>query len=266
MRKLRWNDANILPLETLHCKNVVTSFSSSMTSNYGLSLAISALALLVVSPGMSARAELITIGIYSTENCYPFACFPSDFLELYQQAYSSEAFPRGPIQIESFDIFQDLNFNGDLDEAAYNVYFSTSLNPVGKLSTTFSKNIGPDNTLFGTYMLRGLIQPVTSFTGNRGFTYDPSKGDLLMTVDRLWGYGDDDFDAFFQADNTGSGVFQRMYGIETAWGIDNLGLVTRIHYTPGPLPVVGAGAAFAFSRKLRQRIKTGKCRALRQGE
>jgi hypothetical protein len=31
--------------------------------------------------------------------------------------------------------------------------------------------------------------------------------------------------------------------------------VDRINQTPGPLPILGAGAAFGFSRKLRSRIK-----------
>jgi len=41
----------------------------------------------------------------------------------------------------------------------------------------------------------------------------------------------------------------------TAVGIDK---ITNTFQTPGPLPILGAGAAFGFSRKLRGRIKAGR--------
>jgi len=41
----------------------------------------------------------------------------------------------------------------------------------------------------------------------------------------------------------------------TTVGIDNL---INVYNTPGPLPALGAGAAFGFSRKLRGRIKSSK--------
>jgi hypothetical protein len=37
-----------------------------------------------------------------------------------------------------------------VSSATFDVYFSTSTNPVGSLSTTFASNIGVDKTLFGT--------------------------------------------------------------------------------------------------------------------
>jgi hypothetical protein len=78
-----------------------------------------------------------------------------------------------------------------------------------------------------------------------------------MNIVRTSGTGDGLFSAFFESDMSGSGVFQRIYGnAPVGYGRDSDGLVTRIHYTPAPLPVVSAGAAFDFSRKLRNRIKT----------
>lgn len=227
-----------------------------MAGRHELPIALSAMALSVASLAMPARAASVTIGVYSFPgNCFPFSCYAYVGNSNYQQAYNSEAFPNKPITIESFDIFNASN--GLLDTATFDVYFSTSLNPVGSLSTTFATNIGPDNTLFGTYSLGGvMLQPFISFPGTKAFMYDPSKGDLLMNVFRRTGTGDGMFEAFFQADYSNSGVFQRIYGnAPVAYGIDHWGLVTRIHYTPGPLPVVGVGAAFGFSRKLRRRIK-----------
>jgi len=228
-----------------------------MAGRQELPIALSAIALSMVSLAMPARAASVTIGVDALPgNCFPFSCYAYVGNSNYQQAYNSEAFPNKPITIESFDIFNA--FSGLLDTATFDVYFSTSLHPVGGLSTTFATNIGPDNTLFGTYSLRGLmLQSFISFPGSNAFTYDPSRGDLLMNVVRTAGTGDGMFEAFFRADSSNSGVFQRIYGnAPVAYGRDHWGLVTRFYYTPGPLPVVGVGAAFCFSRKLRKRIKT----------
>lgn len=91
--------------------------------------------------------------------------------------------------ITSFDLFKSdfFLYSGDLDTAAFNVYFSTSKNSVASLSTTYSSNVGLDNILFGSFSLSGPIQPVTRFIGANPFLYDPSKGDLLMTVMRTGG-------------------------------------------------------------------------------
>jgi hypothetical protein len=125
---------------------------------------------------VAARADSVIIGVDSIlGNCFPFSSYAYVGNRDYQQAYNSEAFPKMPIAIESFNLFID--FLGTLDTATFDVYFSTSLHPVGSLSTAFSNNIGADNSLFGTYSLGGPIQPVTSFKGSSTFRYDPSKGD-----------------------------------------------------------------------------------------
>jgi hypothetical protein len=38
----------------------------------------------------------------------------------------------------------------------------------------------------------------------------------------------------------------------------NIDAIKNTFQTPGPLPVLGAGAAFGFSRKLRSRIKAAR--------
>ncbi|MEB3335489.1 MAG: hypothetical protein VKP70_10955, partial [Cyanobacteriota bacterium] len=42
-----------------------------------------------------------------------------------------------------------------------------------------------------------------------------------------------------------------------AAGLDGVNAITQtVSQVPGPLPILGAGAAFGFSRKLRARIKS----------
>ncbi len=42
------------------------------------------------------------------------------------------------------------------------------------------------------------------------------------------------------------------------WTLDTTGDTINVRVVPGPLPVLGAGAAFGFSRRLRQRIQRSK--------
>lgn len=46
--------------------------------------------------------------------------------------------------------------------------------------------------------------------------------------------------------------------VEVNYFGDSIENLQDIHSTPGPLPVLGAGAAFGFSRKLRNRIKASR--------
>lgn len=203
------------------------------------------------------HADSLTVGVDDLENCFPFSCFVHTGNNDYQQVYNSGAFPNTAMNIESFDVFKSVD--GTLDTATFDVHFSTSMHPVGDLSPVFSENIGLDQQFFGSFSLAGPIQPITSFLAADAFVYNPSHGDLLMTVALTSGVADGAFSAFFQADNTGSGVFQRAYGTgPSAKKIDNWGLVTRFHYSPvpGPLPLMGAAAVFRFSRALRKRRTT----------
>ena len=42
------------------------------------------------------------------------------------------------------------------------------------------------------------------------------------------------------------------------WTLTGSGDTISVNVVPGPLPVLGAGAAFGFSRKLRRRIQRSK--------
>lgn len=55
-----------------------------------------------------------------------------------------------------------------------------------------------------------------------------------------------------------SGTLFRIVDVYTGSGIDN---AENVFKTPGPLPMLGAGAAFGFSRKLRSRVKASRTAA-----
>jgi len=106
-----------------------------------------------------------------------------------------------------------------------------------------------------------------------GLGFDPATPLPSSALDNYVSFGGFAFDVFkFKA---GTSVFDEPYQIFTVskqpTGGDFTYLVpgdyagcpgscvsARVNPVPGPLPLLGVGAAFGFSRKLRKRIKGGK--------
>ena len=88
--------------------------------------------------------------------------------------------------------------------------------------------------------------------GDSGFT------NLLLTLGPLSDAGSapsTGFTNFTNADIDGTIYVRDIYSGTTGAQLDNI--INSVQ-TPGPLPVLGAGAAFGFSRKLRGRIKAAR--------
>jgi hypothetical protein len=124
----------------------------------------------------------------------------------YQQLFDSSLFSpaaAGGILIQTVEFrpsLSGLDGAGDLD--GVRIEFSTTSKSVDSLSPVFSDNIGTDNQLFWsegqrTRFLHGQFAAGDPFAGTmgwspafpvlaaNGFLYDPSKGNLLMTVHNL---------------------------------------------------------------------------------
>lgn len=115
-------------------------------------------------------------------NCYPFGCA---YTGEYQQVYTHTQFS-GPITITNLEFF---NTQANLGATAMNsgswvISLSTTSADWDTLSSTFSSNIGGNNTqvfdgnlaqswAFGDTLVINLSTP---------FTYDPTQGNLLMDV------------------------------------------------------------------------------------
>ena len=154
-----------------------------------------------------ASAASVTIGNWDSGNCYPFSCLASERNgTTYQQIYSSSAFS-GPLSFNTISFFQDTA--GLMDSASYNISFSTTSTAVNGLSPVWASNIGGDSQVFGTFSVSGSMPSILSFTGN-SFAYDPSMGNLLMTVDIFGLTQANGYQSFFQADYTGVDT-QRLY-------------------------------------------------------
>ena len=120
------------------------------------------------------------VGTTDGTNCIPFSCSVDHFVSTYQQVYSSSSF----YGITAFNLISfSLGQGGTLDSGTYVIDFSYTPKAVDGLSDASpSANIGADETLFGSFVLPGGTAPSTlSFEGTT-FDYDPTQGNLLMTI------------------------------------------------------------------------------------
>ncbi len=166
-------------------------------------------------------------------NCYPFSCFASDGGTLYQEVYSSSAFP-GTISISSLSFFAWSG--GAMDDATYTVDLSTTPSNVGD---GYPLTVGADNQLFGTFHISGNMPPVLTLAG-APFNYDPSNGNLLMQVTVGTVNSTCSYCSFFEADYIGTVVSRAWvngYGPDSGTGA----LVTDFN-----IPEPGSLGLFAF--------------------
>ena len=174
------------------------------------------------TPG-SARAADVLIGETATpqKNTFPFG---TDSLSAYQQIYSASAF-QGPINIDQITFYQNASPGGVFMTANYEVELSTTSAAVGALSTTPSANFGTNNTVFFDGVLSGGVSSSFTLSSSIPFHYDPTQGNLLLTIYQTnvtGSYTEFSFDASTSTD------FSRMYDrTDGTSGTDGTGLVTQ---------------------------------------
>ncbi len=191
----------------------------------------------------TANAATITVGSFDTGNCYPFLCNDTGISSgqsiEYQQVYASSAFS-GPVSITALTFFFASEFGGSslVLDGSYKVSLSTTSAPVNGLSSTAANNIGPDNTVFATFVVSSHnVDSNPSFTITGGpFSYDPSKGNLLidLVVTNQDNVPNDSGNGYNEADDTGTQT-SRLYVFDSSGaGItDSVGLVTEFTTNAG---------------------------------
>jgi len=152
-------------------------------------LRISAVVLLFL-PSL-AFADSATVGSYDGVNCYPFMCNDSGLSSgrsiVYQEAYNASAFS-GPLTIQSMG-WEFNPIRGGLPivlGGVYDFYLGYSANGMA-LTTDFAHNYGatPVYTEIGEMIVPagGLnYGSELVFQSSTPFYYDPSQGDLLLSV------------------------------------------------------------------------------------
>ena len=153
-----------------------------------LAVAIVALALAVPSTSAQSNGQII-LGLPADRgvgNCVPFGCA---YDGKYQQIYTSSAFTSGPIFITGLEFFntQVDNWASGMNDGTWAIWLSTTnTHDWNNLSPTYSQNLGPNNI---KVFSGNLHQAAWSFgntlfiTLSTGFWYDPTQGNLLMSID-----------------------------------------------------------------------------------
>lgn len=232
------------------------------------------LMLLVLSAGVLLHAD-VTVGTYTTGNCYPFLCNDSgtdmgDSIDL-QAAYSHTAFS-GPITITNLEFYYASQFGGgsQMIDGVYGIYLGTSANPYNALSPNQAANRSGDWTLVDSFHSNHNVgaecdfNPVCTLNLATPFTYNPANGDLLLEI-RVFDQANipnGSGNGYAEADDTGA-LIGRAYCL-TAWDctnatVDGVGLVTTFSTSttvpePGTLAMFGSGIV-GLAGVLRRKLK-----------
>jgi hypothetical protein len=209
-------------------------------------LVLSAAAALLLCPGVSSAD--ISIGTSDSSNGFPFNAMYQAPSDRYQQVYAASNFS-GVTTITGITFFDSSGQATSFQSADYSFALSTSNFTVDNLDTiNLDANPGSDVQPFADEFLSGPITDSFTISGTP-FTYDPSRGDLLLDIKRSlvdlttgsWGLDAMAGDAgglFSRAQNFGVGT--------TGWG-----LVTEFETVPEPstLTLLALGAVVLVARR-----------------
>jgi hypothetical protein len=172
----------------------------------------------------------VTIGLpANSANCEPFGC---NYVGDYQQVYTSSQFP-GTVTITEIRFFNTIFDSGvtTMNSGNWDIYLSTTTADWNTLAVDYSQNIGPDNTevfsgnLYQTWVFGNTL----SIPLSTPFTYDPSKGNLLMDVRADNNSTGHNYAIFFDA-KSGTQIMSR--GLGGSYVDYGYGLVTEFVTSP----------------------------------
>lgn len=223
-------------------KTAIAKFATAAALSFA-SLAASAAPLLVDGGGANPYGADCT-----------FAC-----VSHYQQAYDDTVFGSTPVTISSISFFTGIYSGAWSAGNLWQVSLSTTNKGVNSLISTFSANIGADNKIFSTTSFSGTPAIGSAITFSGAFTYDPSKGDLLIDIVALGATGGPGL----QYTSASNSEFSRVYSFDkstTGYANSNYGNVTSFNVTaaqipePASLMLMGLGLAgvVAARRKAKQ--------------
>jgi hypothetical protein len=225
-------------------KTGVFSLGGRLTKSVATSaFALSALTGGVMLSGGEAKASAICFTFFPITQNPPVPCVDGEWTNTYDSFTYSETSETGAIRLEGINGSPDqanvrINFDnatpaGSSGEYKYKITYSGDQPPITKIGMDVDE---------GTVVGHVYAVSKSVYTDS---TYSNLVGDLFVDENTV----DDVLDV--------SSLNLNEYWIKDTWSITTTGIIQIVntYQTPGPLPILGAGAAFGFSRKLRSRIK-----------
>jgi hypothetical protein len=192
-------------------------------------------------------ANATVVGTFNSNNCNPF-CFTES--TPYQQVYGSGAFS-APITISSITLYGSFINNSGvwiINGNPFELSLSTTSAAVDGLSSNPASNLGSDNLVVFSGKLPTMSGTAMTFILSTAFTYDPTLGNLLLTVTSP-GPNSVTGNLPFDADASTTDQMSRLY-MNGGGRTDSLGLVTGFNEAPTPTPLPAALPMFAAGAAL----------------
>jgi len=171
----------------------------------------------------------------NSANCFPFGCAYSG---QYQQVYASGQFS-GPISISELDFYNTFFNSGatSMNSGNWTISLSTTSVDWNTITGNFATNLGANNTVVfnGNLAQAWAFGDTLRIVLNTTFTYIPSQGNLLMTVNAT-GTSAPGGSLFLDA-NSGNTFMGRVFGGGTAqdcYGLVTGFVTTSVSTTPLP--------------------------------
>jgi hypothetical protein len=207
-----------------------------MINRTKISTYLLATALVCFASGAGAFADT-TVGTVNSTDCFPFLCRGGPTID-YQQVYSAAAFS-GTQSISSLTFFFSQGESSFVLTGTYDISLSNTSAAVAALSADLALNRGANNTLVDVFTGGVDSNPSFTITFTTPFTYDPTKGNLLLEV--IASGQPNLISGFLEADGSGTSTSQAFCSVGPCSSntfVQNLGLVTT--FATGPLPEPGS--------------------------
>jgi hypothetical protein len=202
-------------------------------------------------------AQAVVIGTADSSNGIPFGKNTGGYY--YQQVYNSASFGSS-INIDEITFYNSLSPGGTARLGTFEIFLSYSTTPIDSFDTDpFSF---PSGTFFAVFnnSAPAVSNGRLDFNLSTSFAYDPTKGNLLLTV-KEFGLADGST-LFLDADQNNGTTNSRFSSYPYEW---NQGLVTGfndpvaavpLHPSTWPMMILGC-AAFGFIAYRRRNQGTG---------